>query len=102
MEQVQGVAATVTEPGCTGSAYAAPADAVVWAEGVAGPRQREVPGVRRVLGERGMVSAEWAVGIVAAVAIAGVLLAVVTTGAVQKMLLSIVLTVLKTFTKFAG
>ena len=55
--------------------------------------------VRR--GERGMVSAEWAVGIVAAVAIAGVLLAVVTSGAVKAALLGIVLKVLSTFLKFA-
>ncbi len=50
--------------------------------------------------ERGMVSAEWAVGIVAAVAIAGVLLAVVTSGAVKAALLGIVLKVLSTFLKF--
>ena len=48
-----------------------------------------------------MVSAEWAVGIVAAVAIAGVLLAVVTSGAVKAALLGIVLKVLSTFLKFA-
>jgi hypothetical protein len=53
------------------------------------------------LAERGMVSAEWAVGIVAAVAIAGVLLAVVTSGAVKAALLGIVLKVLSTFLKFA-
>ena len=52
--------------------------------------------------ERGMVSAEWAVGIVAAVAIAGVLLAVVTSGAVKAALLGIVLKVLSTFLKFAS
>ena len=51
---------------------------------------------------RGMVSAEWAVGIVAAVAIAGVLLAVVTSGAVKAALLGIVLKVLSTFLKFAS
>jgi len=54
------------------------------------------------LPERGMVSAEWAVGIVAAVAIAGVLLAVVTSGAVKGALLGIVLKVLSTFLKFAS
>ncbi len=59
-----------------------------------------VPGRGR-LAERGMVSAEWAVGIVAAVAIAGVLLAVVTSGAVKAALLGIVLKVLSTFLKFA-
>lgn len=57
--------------------------------------------VRRARTERGMVSAEWAVGIVAAVAIAGVLLAVVTSGAVKAALLGIVLKVLSTFLKFA-
>ena len=47
--------------------------------------------------ERGMVSAEWAVGIVAAVAIAGVLLAVVTSGEVQDALLKFLLWVIKSF-----
>ncbi|MGI3782960.1 MAG: DUF4244 domain-containing protein [Janthinobacterium lividum] len=63
-------------------------------------RAPSVP-VRRPHAERGMVSAEWAVGIVAAVAIAGVLLAVVTSGAVKAALLGIVLKVLSTFLKFA-
>ena len=48
-------------------------------------------------GHRGMVSAEWAVGIVAAVAIAGVLLAVVTSGEVQDSLLKFLLWVIKGF-----
>ncbi len=48
-------------------------------------------------GERGMVSAEWAVGILAAVAIAGVLLAVVTNGAVQDALLKFILFVINSF-----
>jgi hypothetical protein len=47
--------------------------------------------------QRGMVSAEWAVGIVAAVAIAGVLLAVVTSGQVQDALLKFLLWVIKGF-----
>ena len=47
--------------------------------------------------QRGMVSAEWAVGIVAAVAIAGVLLAVVTSGQVQDALLQFLLWVIKNF-----
>jgi Protein of unknown function (DUF4244) len=47
--------------------------------------------------QRGMVSAEWAVGIVAAVAIAGVLLAVITSGQVQDALLKFILWVIKTF-----
>ena len=52
--------------------------------------------------ERGMVSAEWAVGIVAAVAIAGVLLAVVTSGAVEDNLLKFILKVIKYFVTVAG
>ena len=47
--------------------------------------------------QRGMVSAEWAVGIVAAVAIAGVLLAVITSGQVQDALLKFILWVIKGF-----
>ena len=47
--------------------------------------------------QRGMVSAEWAVGIVAAVAIAGVLLAVITSGEVQDGLLEFILWVIKNF-----
>ena len=44
-----------------------------------------------------MVSAEWAVGIVAAVSIAGVLLAVITSGQVQDALLKFLLWVIKGF-----
>jgi uncharacterized protein DUF4244 len=47
--------------------------------------------------QRGMVSAEWAVGIVAAVAIAGVLLAVITSGQVQDALMTFILWVIKGF-----
>ena len=47
--------------------------------------------------DRGMVSAEWAVGIIAAIAIAGVLLAVVTNGAVQDALLKFILYVINSF-----
>lgn len=47
--------------------------------------------------QRGMISAEWAVGILAAIAIAGVLLAVVTNGAVQDALLKFILWVIKGF-----
>lgn len=46
---------------------------------------------------RGMVSAEWAVGIIAAIAIAGVLLAVVTSGPVQDALLGFILSVIQLF-----
>jgi hypothetical protein len=60
------------------------------------PGQSAEAGVAR-RGHRGMVSAEWAVGIVAAVAIAGVLLAVVTSGEVQDALLKFLLWVIKGF-----
>lgn len=49
--------------------------------------------------QRGMVSAEWAVGIIAAIAIAGVLLAVVTSGPVESALLKVILAIIKTFTR---
>ena len=93
MEQVQD---TGTAPG-TCAAEVEEAVEVRWAASVPLPGRRG----RAARGERGMVSAEWAVGIVAAVAIAGVLLAVVTTGAVKAALLGIVLKVLSTFLKFA-
>ena len=47
--------------------------------------------------QRGMVRAEWAVGIVAAVAIAGVLLAVITSGQFQDALLKFLLWVIESF-----
>lgn len=47
--------------------------------------------------ERGMVSAEWAVGIIAAIGLAGVLIAVVTNGAVQDALLKFILEVINSF-----
>jgi hypothetical protein len=50
--------------------------------------------------ERGMVSAEWAVGIIAAVAIAGVLLAIITEGRVQEVLLNFILMVINSFSGF--
>ena len=81
----------VTERGC-GRAEPEVSPVVEWAPSVPARGRRT---------ERGMVSAEWAVGIVAAVAIAGVLLAVVTSGAVKAALLGIVLKVLSTFLKFA-
>ena len=46
--------------------------------------------------QRGMVSAEWAVGLIAAIAVAGVLLAVVTNGAVRAALLAIILKIIGT------
>ena len=55
------------------------------------------PAVRR--GERGMVSAEWAVGIIAAIAVAGVLLAVVTSGPVEEAILDFILRVIRAFAR---
>lgn len=55
-------------------------------------------GARR--SQRGMVSAEWAVGIIAAIGIAGVLIAVVTNGAVQDALLKFVLQLIHSFSGF--
>ena len=52
--------------------------------------------------ERGMVSAEWAVGIIAAVAIAGVLLAIITNGQVEAALLKFILMVINGFSGFLG
>ncbi|MET1004758.1 MAG: DUF4244 domain-containing protein [Propionibacteriaceae bacterium] len=55
------------------------------------------PVVRSRRNEHGMVSAEWAVGLIAAIAIAGVLLAVVTTGSVKTALLKFILMVIAAF-----
>lgn len=85
MEQVSYDDATVVEP---------------TAEVVAVPRQAVLAQAAR--SERGMVSAEWAVGIIAAVAIAGVLLAVVTTGQVRSALLDVIITVIGTFARFVN
>jgi len=52
--------------------------------------------------ERGMVSAEWAVGIIAAVAIAGVLLSVVTSGPVETAILRFILQVIRAFSGGIG
>jgi hypothetical protein len=69
-----------------------PTGEVVLAAGGAG-EVRE----RRCRTEHGMVSAEWAVGLIAAIGVAGVLLAVVTNGAVKSALLRFILTVIKAF-----
>ena len=58
----------------------------------------EAPSSRR--GQRGMVSAEWAVGIIAAIAIAGVLLGIVTSGPVHDALLKFILMVINSFSGF--
>jgi hypothetical protein len=50
--------------------------------------------------QRGMVSAEWAVGIIAAIAIAGVLLGIVTSGPVRDALLDFILMVIRSFSGF--
>lgn len=65
------------------------------------PDDHAIEPVRRraSLAQRGMVSAEWAVGIIAAVAIAGVLFSVVTSGPVERLLLKVILTVIGTFAK---
>jgi hypothetical protein len=55
-----------------------------------------------VRSERGMISAEWAVGIIAAIAIAGVLLAVVTNGKVEDALLTFILFVINGFSGMMG
>jgi hypothetical protein len=65
------------------------------------PRALEVTADGRLLeirrNQRGMVSAEWAVGIIAAIAVAGVLLAVVTSGPVKAALLQFILLVIHAF-----
>ena len=73
---------------------ARPAEAAVQAD--AGLRGRLRPS------ERGMVSAEWAVGIIAAVAIAGVLLSVVTSGPVESAILKFILQVIRAFSGGLG
>ena len=56
-----------------------------------------VAGGRMRRDEQGMVSAEWAVGLIAAIAVAGVLLAVVTDGSVKAALLRFILLVIRAF-----
>lgn len=70
-------------------------------EGADSEEESSTAVVRR-RGERGMVSAEWAVGLIAAVAIAGVLLAVVTSGAVKDAILRFILTVIGVFASHIG
>lgn len=50
------------------------------------------PAARR--DERGLVSAEWVLGIIAAAALAGVLLAIVTSGPVEESLVKVVLDII--------
>jgi hypothetical protein len=75
---------------------APPRLAEVAVRGVVGPPRR------RVRDQRGMVSAEWAVGIIAAVAIAGVLLSVVTSGPVEDGILKFILQVIRAFSGGLG
>jgi len=49
-----------------------------------------------------MVSAEWAVGLIAAIAIAGVLIAIVTNGSVKSALLKFILMVIEAFARHMG
>jgi hypothetical protein len=60
-----------------------------------------VPGGWPAVGrsDRGMVSAEWAVGIIAAIGIAGVLLTVVTSGPVEDAILQFILRVIRAFAR---
>ncbi len=46
---------------------------------------------RLLRNQRGLVTAEWAVGIIAAAGLAGVLIAVITSGPVQSVLLKVIL-----------
>jgi hypothetical protein len=57
----------------------------------AAPRRRD---------QRGMVSAEWAVGIIAAIAIDGVLVGIVTSGPVHDALLELMLMVIRSFSGY--
>jgi hypothetical protein len=59
------------------------------------PEAETAASVRR--DEHGMISAEWAVGLIAAIAVAGVLLGVVTNGAVKSALLKFILMVIDAF-----
>jgi len=66
-------------------------------DGAEGNQPESVSSTLAGRGQRGMVSAEWAVGIVAAVAIAGVLLAVITSGQEQDALMKFILWVIESF-----
>ncbi len=90
---IAAVAGDLVVPAASGVAEPGPPE-----DGTGDAGNRDAAEIRLgVFSERGMVSAEWAVGIVAAVAIAGVLLAVVTSGEVQDALLKFLLWVIKGF-----
>ena len=59
-------------------------------------RVGEVPGRLRALGEEGMTTAEYAVGTMAAVAFAALLLAIVRSGPVKSALTKVIMTALGT------
>ena len=71
-------------------------------EGLAEPAPLSDERGRGRRNQRGMVSAEWAVGIIAAVAIAGVLLGIVTSGPIHDALLKFILQVIQSFAGFLG
>jgi hypothetical protein len=83
-----------TAPVDTGLVEAVLVETVLLETGPAetGPRSRR--------NQRGMVSAEWAVGIIAAVALAGVLLAIVTNGETEAALLKFILDVIRSFSNY--
>lgn len=59
--------------------------------------------VARLICERGMVTAEWAIGIIAAVSLAGVVLALVVKGGPASDLISkVILDIIKNVAKLAG
>jgi hypothetical protein len=64
------------------------------------PRRNQARRSRPGRNQHGMVSAEWAVGIIAAVAIAGVLLGIVTSGPIHDALLKFILMVINSFSGF--
>jgi hypothetical protein len=75
--------------------------AEIGTEGSAGldPTAESAAVVESRRSQRGLVSAEWAVAIIAAIALAGVLLTVVTSAGVERALLAFVEHVISTFGK---
>lgn len=92
LTQLSGAADALTDPVVVEPGHTAAASTCL------APRSLHPAEARsRRRGERGMVTAEWAVGIIAAIAVAGVLLAVVTSGPVHDMLLKFILSVINQF-----
>ena len=75
------------------------AEVVAAGPGVLDPTADSAAVVETRHSQRGLVSAEWAVAIIAAIALAGVLLAVVTSAQVERALLAFVTHVISTFGK---